>query len=236
MKRVSLCLFGLVASVLCACGDSGGSSDSGSSSDSGGSGSSSDSDSNAVFDNKDSLNSAMESPTGIVSETTAKLVADRMAEASSSMAGKGSAAPSGIREKAQEQNGSDTIDCENGGTIDIESSETQETLTYNDCQMAGCTLNGSEVAFPDPDQICVSVKVNEVCGDESTDIASSSCTSMDGTVVYLVDVEGDTFQVSGTYSDGDGELTITGANGTFTCTYVDGGGTCVDSEDAEFSF
>lgn len=102
--------------------------------------------------------------------------------------------------------------------------------------MEDCTLNGSGVVFNHPDQTCFSMDVSAVCADESADVAMSMCVSAEGSVEYLVDVDGDTYRVSGSYMDGNGELVITGANGTFTCTYTDGEGSCVDDDGEELSF
>jgi hypothetical protein len=54
--------------------------------------------------------------------------------------------------------------------------------------------------------------------------------------MYLVEYEGETYTVSGSFSTGSGSLTISGANGSFTCTYTADAGSCTGSDGSSFEF
>lgn len=210
-------VFGSVAMV--ACGGGGGNAASG-------------------FDSAEDLAEAMDSPTGTVDAATATPVAEEFAKVQSSGLG-------GIRQKVQEQS-SGSIPCSGGGDISYEGNETRVDANYNACVEGDCTIDGQLRAFVSSAtstavDACYTMNASITCGVESATVAGSFCMSVNGetgeyTIEYLIDVNGNTYVVSGYYSNGTGELTIRGANGTYTCTYTDGSGSCVDEGGAEFEF
>lgn len=191
----------------------------------------------AGFDSVEDLTAAMDSPTGTVDATTATPVAEEFQNITENGSALGSGF-GGIRQKAQAESAS--IDCSGGGSIDAEGDETRVHATYNSCSEGGCVIDGEISIFISTAGSysgCYSFDVSATCDAESVSAVGSYCVNgTTGTVEYLVDVNGETYTVSGYYADGTGELTIRGANGTYTCTYTDGAGSCVDEAGAEFSF
>ena len=83
---------------------------------------------------------------------------------------------------------------------------------------------------------CYDASLSFTCDSESAHIDYSGCINASGQMVYVIEVDGETFAVSGYYAAGSGTLEITGANGTFTCTYSGGSGSCTGSGGESFSF
>lgn len=191
-----------------------------------------------TFGNVESLAAAIDSPTGTVDETTAGAVAEEFeTQMSSDVSGLG-----GIRENVGtvRQAQTSTIDCSGGGNISVDGDETRASFRYNACNESGCLFNGEGVVFASGAgdySSCLSYDISATCDDgTSAQVTYSGCLGSEGEFVYLIEVEGESYTVSGYYSDGNGELTIRGANGTFTCTYTEGSGTCVGDGGDEFEF
>ena len=187
----------------------------------------------AGYTSLSALTGAMEAPTGTVDAETAVGVA---AEFENSMQ---NGDLGGVRQKAQAQSGSAA--CANGGSISANVSETHLFLTYSNCNESGCVLNGTLNTFltdsGDFSQ-CVSYDIDAVCeGEGSVSATFSGCLDVGaGSFMYLVEYDGETYTVSGSYSAGNGTLTITGENGTFTCTYTEDSGSCTGSDGSTFSY
>lgn len=171
-------------------------------------------------------------PTGTLSEGNATSVAEEFAKISSSSL-------SGAR---LAQGSSQTVDCDSGNITVNASSAGQGTFTYNDCCFGECCFGGGGTIYFATQEAtysyCASYNISFECtfpdDTESGTSTFQGCVGQEGWV-YVVRVEGETFAVTGHYSDGNGQLTITGANGTYTCTYTDGSGTCT-GDGGEFSF
>lgn len=187
----------------------------------------------AGFTSLSALTGAIESPTGTVDETTATGVA---AEFENSMS---NGTLGGVRQKSQAQSGSAA--CTGGGSVSFNVDETHLFATYSNCNESGCVMNGTLNMFlTDTGEWsqCMSYDIDAVCTDQGSVSATfSGCIDVGtGTMTYLVEYEGMTYTVSGYYTAGTGELTITGENGTFTCTYTADAGSCTGSAGESFSF
>lgn len=177
------------------------------------------------------ITSAIEAPTGTVDDTT---VADVGVEfekiAQSSFAG-------GSRRDAQTaQSQSGTFDCPAGGNYSGAGSGDQSsgraTATYNDCCFTeGCCINGAADIYYSTEQgaaysYCASYDLSYSCEGTTAELLYDLCFGTTGEQIYVIEVEGNTFAVSGTYSNGSGTLEIRGENGTWSCTYSGDGGSC----------
>lgn len=187
----------------------------------------------AGYTSLSALTGAIESPTGTVDETTATGVA---AEFENSMA---NGSLGGVRQKSQAQSGSAA--CPGGGSASFNIAETHMFIRYNNCGDYGCVMTGTSNMFlTDTAEWgqCMSYDIDAVCEDQGAVSASfSGCINVaTGTMTYLVEYDGMTYTVSGYYSAGTGELTISGENGTFTCTYTTESGTCTASTGESFTF
>src|SRR5690606_23898889 len=110
----------------------------------------------------------------------------------------------------------------------------------NCCATAGCCLDGKADMYYSTEQgatysYCASYDVNYSCEGTSTAVRYDGCFNATGEVVYAIEVDGNTYAVSGSYSNGSGSLKITGKNGTWTCTYSGGSGTCT-GDSGSFDF
>lgn len=177
------------------------------------------------------LTNAMTAPSGTVDETSATGVA-------ASFEGATSSSLAGIRQKIQGQ--SATVDCSGGGSLSASGNENEVFFQYNNCTESGCTMNGSGAVFLTTSgefSECLSYDLTMACQDElSLSLSFSGCLNGSGQFTYLVEYEGETYAVSGSYSNGTGELTITGENGTYVCTYTNDTGTCSGDGGESFSF
>lgn len=127
-----------------------------------------------------------------------------------------------------------TTPCTVSGNISIDSvqmsgSDISESFTYHSCcETADCCLSGPGSVFSSQagaGSVCESLQVSGTCS--GAPIAENFSFCSDGGVVnYLVEVDGQSFAVSGSYAAGNGTLTITGKNGMFTCTYTNDTGSC----------
>jgi len=193
----------------------------------------------AGFTTAASLQSAMAHPTGTVSAETAVGVAAAFQDGSTTPL------PAGIRSKTQAQSGSEP--CTEGGSITYNVNENMIQMAFNNCGEGGCVENGTynmliNSATETDVSACFSMDFSAVCAGEGTgDVQFSGCLEVNANTgvsefMYLIEYEGDTFTVSGNYSAGSGTLTITGENGSFTCTYAADAGSCSGSDGSSFEF
>ena len=178
----------------------------------------------AGFTSGAALTSAMASPTGTVEAATAVGVAQAF------QASAEADPPAGIRQKVQAQ--SATQACPGGGSISATSSNNGMDITgqYNNCSMEGCVVNGSIGIFTGASatNACYSYDIDMTCTDQSlsASMAFSGCIDSEFGFVYLVEYEGASYKVTGSYSNGSGTLSITGENGSWDCTYTADAGSC----------
>ena len=168
---------------------------------------------------------AVESPTGTVDAATAPAVA---VEYEKAMQG-GSAVP-------KQQSGTQTQSCEGGGSFTASfsgnESNAQVNATYNDCCMSGCCINGTSQSFISGAEdaeysICISMSVSAACdGLTAENLNYDMCLGSNGGPIFVIEIEGQTFAVSGNYNGGSGTLDIKGENGSFSCTFTNGTGSC----------
>jgi hypothetical protein len=137
--------------------------------------------------------------------------------------------------------------CANGGTISVtvnqaSANSVSENFSYNNCcESADCCFNGGGDLYYSGTSsatasFCENFHVTAVCSGQSVVENFSLCQDgTTGTISYLVEVGGESFAVSGSYSNGNGTLTISGANGSFTCTYTNDAGSCTGTS-GSFSF
>jgi hypothetical protein len=177
------------------------------------------------------ITSAIESPTGTVDETTAADVGvefEKVVQAE---------VPAGMRRDAQTaQSSSGTVACPAGGNLTAAGSGDQSsghsTASYDNCCVAAnCCIDGAADIYFSTEQgaaytYCGSYDLSYSCEGSTTQISYEGCVSASGEQVYVIEVEGDTYAVSGTYSSGSGTLEIRGENGTWTCTYSNNSGSC----------
>jgi hypothetical protein len=188
-----------------------------------------------------SIASAIESPSGTVDESSAVRVGEEFGKLSAT----GVAA--GMRRDAQVgQSQSGTMDCPAGGSISFtgsgNESSGQARGSYNGCcYSAGCCMDGTVNMFYSSAQsaafaYCGSYDVSYSCEGVNADLAFNGCFGTTGEWVYVVEVDGESYAVSGTYVDGSGTLEISGENGTWTCTYNNDSGSCTGSGGDSFTF
>jgi hypothetical protein len=137
--------------------------------------------------------------------------------------------------------------CPNGGTISVTANQASanaitENFSYNNCcESADCCFNGGGDLYysgsgSTAGSFCESFHVTAVCSGQPVVENFSLCEDgTTGMINYLVEVDGDSFAVSGSYSNGTGTLMITGANGAFTCTYTNHTGSCTGTN-GSFTF
>jgi len=181
------------------------------------------------------MSSQVEQPTGTVDATTAGPVATKFEELSSASLG-------GDRLYAQQ---SSEQACPAGGSMRASGSGNESsgnvTVNYDGCcYVAGCCFSGvGTTAYSDANgsnfSYCVDYDVDYSCEGQSLSLNYAACQGTDGSLVYSVEVAGETFAVSGYYNGGNGELTITGANGSWTCTYTNSAGSCTGTG-GDFTF
>jgi len=183
-------------------------------------------------------------PTGTLAATNAVAVAQ--AYQTSQTSGLGTAAGERLDQKSSPISGS--MACPAGGTetYDLEeasASAISESWTYaNCCSSAGCCYNGSgdlfySAAGTTATAFCESFQLTGTCQSLPVNANYSICEDgTTGTINYLVQVGGQTFAVSGSYSAGYGTLTITDMNGTFTCSYSADHGSCSGGVGVTFTY
>jgi len=177
------------------------------------------------------VKASFDHPTGTLAATNADAVAK--AYQASLSAGTG---PAGQRLNQKTSAVVETIPCNSSGTISVNvatatSSAVSESFSYNNCcEVAGCCYNGSGNVFfasggTATGSLCESVQLTGTFQAIPVTENFSFCDE-GGVINYLVQVDGESFAVSGSYSNGTGTLTIVGKNGSFMCTYTNDTGSC----------
>lgn len=170
-------------------------------------------------------------PTGTLAPTNADAVAK--AYQTSLAAGTG---PAGQRLDQKTSAVLASSPCTVSGTISVDAAQMSgnaisESFTYNNCcETADCCFNGPANIFysttAGATSLCESAQITATCSGMPITENYSFCSDGAGTFNYLVEVDGESFAVSGSYSAGNGMLTIIGKNGTFSCTYTNDTGSC----------
>ncbi len=201
-----------------------------------GCGSDDDKDSGAQARSFADVSAEIQQPTGTVDATTAGPVAQEFGTMST-------ASLAGSRDYASTQTAEEA--CDAGGTVTASGtgndSSGNVSMRYNDCcYTADCCYNGTgNMIYSDANgsdfSVCFDYDVAATCEGQSLTVDYAACMQSDGSLAYSIEVAGETFTVSGYYSDGNGQLTIRGANGTWDCTYTNDSGTCTGTG-GEFSF
>jgi hypothetical protein len=185
------------------------------------------------------ISESMAEPSGTVDESTASDIGEEFEKAS------GATPAGGVRDDQVAQSGSQTIQCSGGGTISVSATGSQEaaniSYSYNDCCESSCCMDGSGTAYytsaADADfTFCGSYDIDATCEGTSSSVNFSGCLGKDFEMQYLITVDGDTYAVSGNYSNGNGTLEIRGENGTWSCTYTNGSGSCSGTGSTSGSF
>jgi len=186
-----------------------------------------------------SITSAIESPTGTVDENSVAEVGTEFEKVVQAEV------PSGMRRDAQTAQSSGTVSCPAGGSLSAAGSGDQSsghsTAQYNDCCVAAnCCIDGSADIYFSTEQgaaysYCGSYDLTYSCEGTTTALSYEGCVGSTGEQIYVIEVDGGTYAVSGSYSNGSGTLEITGENGTWTCTYSGAGGSCTGTG-ATFEF
>lgn len=206
-------MMSLLCAVTAACGDD----------DKGGAGGSGAASYSAIADR-------LAKPTGQLAANNAVNVAEEYEKVA--LTGSGG---SGAKQASQMQ----TFNCPAGGGYTITASGSQQSaqavLDYNSCcYTAGCCVEGdADWYFATQGGAsysqCGSYDIDYSCAGQSFSLDYSGCLGSNGTWVYVVELGGKTFTVSGTYLNGSGTLEIKDATSTWTCTYNSGSGSCTGS-------
>jgi hypothetical protein len=185
------------------------------------------------------ISASLAEPSGTVDADTAGDIGDEFEKVS------GAAPAAGLRDDQVAQSNSFTQECDAGGSISASGSSTESsgraTYSYDNCCFtAGCCVDGDGSIYYSSTagssySYCGSFDVDATCGGSTSSVSYSGCVGTDGEWVYRIEMGGETYAVSGTYSNGNGTLEITGDNGTFTCTYTNHSGSCTGSG-GNFSF
>lgn len=130
--------------------------------------------------------------------------------------------------------------CPAGGNCSVSGSGSQSggSASYDCsscCYEAGCCWDGSgwmvySSGGTETFSYCGAWDGSGNCGGSSWSGSWSYCLASDGTLSFLVEYNGGTYVVSGSYdlATGSGTWTVSSANGTWTCTASSGTGSCTD--------
>jgi hypothetical protein len=183
---------------------------------------------------------AIESPTGTVDESTAPEIGVEFEKVSQV------SPASGMRRDAQTaQSSSTTQSCPSGGRFTVDgsgnSSSAQATVSYEDCCfIEDCCFDGDGDMYFSSEQgadytYCASYDLDYTCEGTTASIQYEGCFGTSGEQIYVIEIDGETFSVTGNYNNGSGTLEIRGENGTWNCTYSGSTGSCTGSS-GSFSF
>lgn len=188
-----------------------------------------------------SIASAIDSPSGTVDSSSVVNVGEEFEKLSATNLASGMR-----RDAAVGQSSSGTLDCPAGGSISFsgsgnESSGRARGSYDNCCFEAGCCTDGTADMYYSSDSsaeytYCGSYDLSYSCEGVSADVAFNGCFGTTGEWVYVIEVDGESFAVSGNYADGNGTLEIRGENGTWTCTYTNDSGSCSGTGGESFTF
>jgi len=118
-------------------------------------------------------------------------------------------------------------------------------MDYDDCCFeAGCCASGDGTMYYNAEAgsstseyaFCATFDMDYTCEGSSATLDYSGCYGIGGEAVFLIEVNGESFAVSSSRTGASGSLEIRGANGTWTCTYNDGSGSCTSSGGGSFTF
>lgn len=192
-------------------------------------------------DSYSSITEEISKPTGTVDQTTVAKIGEKFEAASKASA-------MGVRDDDQTAaSGTATVtqSCPSGGNFTATGSGNQSsgrgTIKYNDCcYTAGCCADGTATIYYSSAQSsdftsCATYDMDSTCGGTSVSLQYSGCVSLNG-MVLLIDIDGDSYAVTGSRSNGTGTLEITGANGKWSCTFTSGSGSCTSSSGGKFDF
>jgi hypothetical protein len=188
-----------------------------------------------------SITEEISKPTGTVDQASVAKIGEKFEAASKASA-------MGVRDDDQTAaSGSATVtqNCPSGGSFSATGSGNESngrgTVKYNDCcYTAGCCADGNATIYYSSAQssaftYCANYDMDTTCAGTSLSIEYSGCLSASG-MVLLIDVDGASYAVTGSRSNGTGSLEITGANGKWSCTFSSGSGSCTSSAGGNFSF
>ena len=190
-------------------------------------------------DSYSSITEELAKPTGTVDEASVAKIGEKFEAAANTPA-------MGVRDDDQTAaTGSATVSCPSGGNFTATGSGNQSsghgTIKYNDCcYTAGCCADGTATVYYSSAQSaeftsCATYDMDSSCAGTSVSLKYSGCVSLNG-MVLLIDIDGDSYAVTGSRSNGTGTLEITGANGKWSCTFSSGSGSCTSSTGGSFQF
>lgn len=182
----------------------------------------------------DDIAGAIESPTGTLDESSAGDVARAFEESNG-------VPTSGRRDDGVAVAQATGVPCGTSGNISVNADSSGESfdISYDSCCEATCCFDGTATGFVDTSgsgtySACYEYDLSASCDGSNIDYDFSFCSGVNG-IVYSIEVNGDTFSVSGSTVNGTGTLTVTGENGTFTCEYTEYSGSCT-GDSGTFSF
>ena len=183
-----------------------------------------------------SIAGAVTKPTGMLAQSNALDVAKGFETINVTGAG-GSRL---YQDRAQQK-----VNCPSGGSYSVTASGSQSNahavIEYDGCCFtAGCCINGDadwyiSTKAGEKYMQCGTYDVDYMCSGANAALKYSGCMGTDGKWVYVVKVGDKTFSVTGSYRAGNGMLTITDAQNTWTCTYKNNTGSCTGGG-SSFSF
>lgn len=194
-----------------------------------------------------SIAKGLESPTGTVDENSAAEIGKQYEAASqnSAFGARGDnqvgqsfsgtqSCPAGGNYSASgsgnESSGSVTIDYNSCCFIEGCCASGDGTIHYNSEAASGSSSGGANYAF------CATFDMQYSCEGSSASLDYSMCYGIGGEAVLLIEVNGESFAVSASTTGASGSLQIRGANGTWTCSYDDDGGSCTSTTGGSFTF
>lgn len=194
-----------------------------------------------------SIAKGLDKPTGTVDATTAAEIGEKYQAANQNNVGFGVRSDDQV---GQSSSGSFEQSCPAGGKVKATASGSQSsgtvTMDYdNCCYSAGCCASGDGTMYYNTESgsgaaggyaFCATFDMDYTCEGSSATLDYSGCYDLGGEAVLLIEVDGERFAVSASSSGSSGSLEIRGANGTWTCTYNDGGGSCTSSTGGNFTF
>ena len=128
--------------------------------------------------------------------------------------------------------------CPAGGEIVVNGSGNQNSgsasVDYNNCcYAADCCANGeakyyySNAAAPGEFTFCGNWDLSVQCGRSTASASYDGCVGPEG-YWYVVEVNGGTFAVNGSFDGVNGNWTVKTAEGTWTCEATAGAGSCTN--------
>jgi hypothetical protein len=184
-----------------------------------------------------SIAAAIESPSGKISSAgDAKGVAAAYQEQVGNGAGAGYSNRSSVTTSWFQQ-GQTEVSCAAGGTQTIAGSGngqsgTAEITFDNCCHVQNCCMDGEATWYYSTGgtaqyQYCGQWELTTSCGGSTTAMSYEGCVGAGGTW-YLVEFNGQSYAVQGSYSNGSGAWKVKSSNGTWECNASNNSGSCSD--------